>query len=136
MQRRSDMITCAICLYCDFHTFLYYARRELSVTDSGIVVLVMTILVKSWRVKWCDVMFIPVYDTCLNPNRASRKQQDCTLKRKFHQNNQLPRRCMLVLFKRMCKEILINYRHLKHVPPPLVHMISKCSCISTLYIAS
>ena len=38
---------CAIYLYCDFHTFLYYARRELIVIDSGtIVLLVMTILVK------------------------------------------------------------------------------------------
>ena len=44
-QRRSDMITCAIYLYCDFHTFLHYARRGLNVIDFGAVTLVTTILV-------------------------------------------------------------------------------------------
>ena len=36
----------AIYLYCDIHAFLYYAHRELNVINSGIDVLVMTILVK------------------------------------------------------------------------------------------
>ena len=42
-----DTITCAIYLYCDFHTFPYYVSGELNVIDSGTVTLVMTILVKS-----------------------------------------------------------------------------------------
>ena len=41
------MITCAIYLYCDIHTFLYYVSRELKVIDSGTATLVKTILVKS-----------------------------------------------------------------------------------------
>ena len=39
-QRRSDTITCGIYIS-------IYARRELKVIDSGTVVLVMSILVKS-----------------------------------------------------------------------------------------
>ena len=38
-------MTCTICLYCNFCTFLYYASTELNLIDSGIVVLVMSILV-------------------------------------------------------------------------------------------
>ena len=68
-QRRSDTITCAFYWYCDFHTFLYYASRELNVIDSG------TVKLKSYPglpaldcfiQTWYHVMFIPVDDSSLS----------------------------------------------------------------------
>ena len=87
---------CAIYLYCDF---LHYASRELNVIDSDTVTLAMTILVKKltsypglpalgcFIQTWYHMMYIPVDN--LPPSTtacATRKQQDCTLKSKLHQN--------------------------------------------------